>query len=172
MMLRPLFFCVKRLVSILVCSVTAVAACKPMTEARKYVGDSVCITGKVVKVARSPRSGTHFLNFCGDYKNCPFTVVIFAKDLQRVGDVRQLEGNSIEIYGKVKDYKGQAEIVLSDVRQLRGESGKLPKLPADYDVANRGRYSSGRFKDASDRPKRDKKQRRGPTETEQPEDPQ
>lgn len=172
MMLRPLSFCVKRLVSILVWSVTAVAACKPMAEARKYVGDSLCISGKVLKVARSPRSGTHFLNFCDDYKNCPFTVVIFAKDLQRVGDVRQLEGKDIEIYGKVKDYKGQAEIILSDVRQLRGESGKLPKLPADYDVANRGRYSAGRFKDGNTRPKHEKKQRRGPTETEQPEEPQ
>lgn len=162
----------KQIAAILLWSVGAVAACKPMTEARKYVGDSVCITGKVLKVARSPRSGTHFLNFCNDYKNCPFTVVIFAKDLQRVGDVRQLEGKDIEIYGKVKDYKGQAEMILSDVRQLRGESGKLPKLPPDYDVANRGRYSAGKFKDGSDRPKRDKKQPRGPTETEQPEDPQ
>ena len=171
-MLRPSSFCMKQITAIVLWSVTAFAACKPMTEARKYVGDSVCVTGKVVKVARSPRSGTHFLNFCDDYKNCPFTVVVFAKDLQRVGDIRQLEGKSIEIYGKVKDYKGQAEIILSDVRQLRGESGKLPKLPADYDVTNRGRYSAGKFKDASDRPKRDKKQPRGPTETEQPEDPQ
>ncbi len=160
----------KRLASILVWSVTAVAACKPIAEAHKYVGDSTCITGKVVKVARSPRSGTHFLNFCDDYKNCPFTVVIFAKDLQRVGDVRELEGKQIEIYGKVKDYKGQAEIILSDVRQLRGESGKLPKLPPGYDVANRGRYSAGRYKDANSRPKREKKDRPGPTETEQPDE--
>ena len=171
-MLRLSSFCMKQIAVILLWSTSAVAACKPMTEARKYVGDSVCITGKVVKVARSPRSGTHFLNFCDDYKNCPFSVVIFAKDLQRVGDVRELEGKQIEIYGKVKEYKGQAEIILSDVRQLRGGSSKLPKLPADYDVANRGRYSAGRFKDASDRPKRDKKQPRGPTETEQPEDSQ
>ncbi len=160
----------KRLASILVWSVTAVAACKPIAEARKYVGDSTCITGKVVKVARSPRSGTHFLNFCDDYKNCPFTVVIFAKDLQRVGDVREVEGKQIEIYGKVKDYKGQAEIIPSAVRQLRGESGKLPKLPPGYDVANRGRYSAGRYKDANSRPKREKKDRRGPTETEQPDE--
>jgi DNA/RNA endonuclease YhcR with UshA esterase domain len=162
----------KRIASILVWSVTAVAACKPMTEAHKYVGDSVCITGKVLKVARSPRSGTHFLNFCDDYRNCAFTVVIFAKDLQRVGDVRELEGKTIEIYGKVKDYKGQAEIILSDVRQLRGESAKLPKVPKDYDAANRGHYSAGKLSGASDRKTREKKPPRGPTETEQPEDSQ
>lgn len=160
----------KLLASILMWSVTAVAACKPMTEARKYVGDSVCITGKVVKVARSPRSGTHFLNFCEDYRNCPFSVVIFAKDLQRVGDVRQLEGKTIEIYGKVKEYKGQAEIILNDVRQLRGESAKLPKVPKDYDAANRGRYSAGTLGGARDRKTREKKPARGPTATEQPEE--
>lgn len=162
----------KQITAILLWSITAVAACKPMTEAHKYVGDSVCVTGKVVKVARSPRSGTHFLNFCDDYKNCPFSVVIFAKDLQHVGDVRQLEGKEIEIYGKVKDYKGQAEIILSDVRQLRGESGKLPKLPADYDVSNRGHYSAGKVRETKTRKKRQKKDRRGPTETEQPDESQ
>lgn len=172
-MLRPSCFCRMRLLaSILLLSLAASAGCKPIADARKYVGDSACITGKVVKVARSPRSGTHFLNFCDDYKHCPFSVVIFAKDLQRVGDVRQLEGKQVEIYGKVKEYKGQVEIVLSDVRQLRGESAKLSKVPADYDAANRGRYSAGRFKDTHTRPKRDKKAPRGPTETEQPEDPQ
>jgi DNA/RNA endonuclease YhcR with UshA esterase domain len=162
----------KRIATILVWSVTALAACKPVTEAHKYVGDSVCITGKVLKVARSPRSGTHFLNFCDDYRNCPFTVVIFAKDLQRVGDVRQLEGKTIEIYGKVKDYKGQAEIILNDVRQLRGESANLPKVPKEYDAANRGRYSAGSLHGASDSKKREKKPPRGPTETEQPEESQ
>jgi DNA/RNA endonuclease YhcR with UshA esterase domain len=160
----------KLLTSILMWSVTAAAACKPMAEARKYVGDSVCITGKVVKVARSPRSGTHFLNFCEDYRNCPFSVVIFAKDLQRVGDVRQLEGRTIEIYGKVKEYKGQAEIILNDVRQLRGESAKLPKLPKEYDAANRGRYSAGKLNGASDRKAREKKPAKGPITTEQPEE--
>jgi DNA/RNA endonuclease YhcR with UshA esterase domain len=162
----------KSIAIILLGSSIAFAACKPITAARKYVGDSVCITGKVVKVARSPRSGTHFLNFCDDYKNCPFTVVIFAKDLQRVGDIRELEGKQIEIYGKVKEYKGQAEIILNDVRQLRGESAKLPKMPKDYDASNRGRYSAGKLNGASDPKPRTKKPARGPTVTEQPEDSQ
>jgi DNA/RNA endonuclease YhcR with UshA esterase domain len=97
-------------------------------------------------------------------------VVIFAKDLQRVGDVRQLEGRTIEVYGKVKEYKGQAEIILNDVRQLRGESAKLPKLPKDYDAANRGRYSAGTLGGASARKTKEKKPARGPTTTEQPEE--
>lgn len=132
-----------RLALVLCLSAAASAACIPYTEAPKKIGETVCVTGKVVKVASSPRSGTHFLNFCDDYKNCPFSVVIFSRNLADVGDVRWLEGKVIEIHGKVKDYKGQAEIVLSDARQLTGEAAKLPPLPKTYDVQTKGSYSAG-----------------------------
>jgi DNA/RNA endonuclease YhcR with UshA esterase domain len=143
----------------LLVSTVAAGDCVSITAARKYLNDSVCVTGKVVKVAVSQRSGTHFLNFCDDYRNCPFSVVVFARDLPRVGNVRWLEGKTIEIYGKVKDYKGQAEIILSDVRQLKGESAKLPPLPKHYDVETRGNYSAGEFKSGSTvkKPKRKSK---------------
>lgn len=127
-------------------AVGASAECIPYTDAPKHMGRSACVTGKVVKVGHSPRSGTHFLNFCDDYKNCPFTVVIFARDLAQVGDVRWLEGKTIEIHGKIKDYKGQAEIILSDVRQLTGEAAKLPPLPKAYDAATKGSHSAGEFR--------------------------
>jgi hypothetical protein len=137
----------------------AFGRCVPITAAKKYLNDSVCVTGKVVKVAVSQRSGTHFLNFCDDYRNCPFSVVVFARDLTRVGNVRWLEGKTIEIYGRVKEYKGQAEIILKDVRQLRGASAKLPPLPKPYDVETRGNYSAGEFKSgsAAKKPKRKSK---------------
>ncbi len=47
-----------------------------------------------------------------DPKACPFTVVVFAGDLKKMGDVRQLEGKQIEIKGTVQDYDGHAEIIL------------------------------------------------------------
>jgi hypothetical protein len=130
-------------------SLLAAAECIPFTIAPQKIGSTVCVTGKVVKVASSPRSGTHFLNFCDDYKKCPFSVVIFSRNLADVGDVRWLEGKVIEIHGKVKDYKGQAEIVLSDVRQLTGESAKLPPLPRQYDVSTRGSYDAGELRPAT-----------------------
>ena len=146
------------------------AGCIPIEKAPKNIGDSVCVTGKVVKVARSPRSGTHFLNFCDDYRNCPFSVVVFAKDLPNVGDVRALEGRTIEVYGKIKNYKGQAEIILSDLRQLRGEAAKLPPLPKHYDVETKGNYSAGRYHGTSDPPKPhkpDKREKADPEERDQ-----
>jgi DNA/RNA endonuclease YhcR with UshA esterase domain len=141
MLLRPL--------ALLAIAASASADCLPITDAAKKIGENACITGKVVKVTSSPRSGTMFLNFCDDYKNCPFSVVVFARDLRDVGDVRALEGTVIEIHGKVKEYKGQAEMVLSDARQLKGEAAKLPAIPQKYDVENKGKYSAGEFKSPS-----------------------
>jgi len=126
----------------------ASAKCIDFKEAPKKVGEEQCVTGKVVKVSRSPRSGTTFLNFCDDYRNCPFTVVVFPKDLAGVGDVAKLEGKTIEIFGKIKDYKGQAEIILSDPVQLKGESGKLPPAPKQYDAASKGSARAGSIADA------------------------
>jgi DNA/RNA endonuclease YhcR with UshA esterase domain len=139
----------RQLASALMLTSFASAACLPITEAHNKIGENACITGKVIKVTSSPRSGTMFLNFCDDYKGCPFSVVVFARDLRDVGDVHALEGTVIEIHGKVKEYKGQAEMVLSDVRQLKGESGKLPAIPEKYDVENKGKYSAGEFKSPS-----------------------
>ena len=63
--------------------------------------------------------GVHYLDFCEDYGSCSFSVVVFASDLKRIGDVGQLAGKTVEIRGEVKEYDGRAEIVLDDAKQLR-----------------------------------------------------
>ena len=118
--------------------------CLPFAEARKHVGEVKCITGMVVRVKQGTR-GVHFLDFCDDFRLCPFTVVIFPGDLKSVGDVRQLQGRMIEIHGQVKEYDGRAEIILEEYRQLSGSSARIPPLPKNYDVENKGRYSAGKF---------------------------
>ena len=72
-------------------------------------------------------------------------VVIFARDLKRIGDVRYLQGKQIEVHGKIQEYDGRAEIILSRYQQLRGDAARIPPLPKDYDVEKRGRYSAGSF---------------------------
>jgi hypothetical protein len=130
----------KLLVSILLWSSTAAAKCIPYTEADNKIGDQTCVTGTVVKVAQS-NSGTFFLNFCEKYRDCPFTVVVFPSSLKNVGDVRALEGKTIEIFGKITSWRGHAEIVLKDARQLKGEFAKLPPVPKEYDVERKGKFS-------------------------------
>jgi hypothetical protein len=132
--------------ALLLAAVPAQAAdCIPFTDAPKKIDETVCVTGKVVKVNSSGRSGTMFINFCDDYRKCAFSVVVFAKDLEKVGDVRALEGKTIEIHGKIKEYRGQAEMVLEDAKQLSGPVTKLPTVPKNYDVENQGKYSPGQY---------------------------
>ncbi|MBV9610327.1 MAG: hypothetical protein JO187_12280 [Acidobacteria bacterium] len=129
-------------VFLLLASCLAAAECLPPPQAVTKVGTTTCIRGDVVKVERT-ESGTHFLNYCSDYRQCPFTVVVFPRDLRHVGDIRQLQGRTVDVYGEVKMYAGRAEIILRDAGQLRGE--KLPPLPKTYDVERHGKYSPGKF---------------------------
>jgi hypothetical protein len=137
------------LITILLLSIAAHAGtCTPFESASEKIGEVACIKGRIRKVSSSP-SGTWFLNYCEDHINCQFSVVVFARDLRDVGDIRALEGKDLEITGKVKSYKGQPEIILKDRSQLRGEYANLPKLPKDFDVARKGSYSAGTFKSPS-----------------------
>ena len=156
---------------------TFATECISFVEARHYVGKLQCVSGTIFHV-KEGRNGVTFLDFCEDYEVCPFTVIVFANDLRKLGDVRQLKGRSIQINGTVEEYDGRAEIILRNPRQL-GEAAFLlpplsqdaalaPTLPADYDVERRGHYSAGKFK----RPKKVKatatKKQGAPTSMEDP----
>jgi len=120
------------------------ADCIPIAEARQHIGEDQCVTGKVFRVKHAGKGLTLF-DFCQDSMVCPFTVVVFAHDLKHVGDVSQLQNRVIEIHGPVKEYDGRAEIVLQQSRQLGGEGIRIPPLPKNYDVENKGHYSAGTF---------------------------
>ena len=119
-----------------------------MQHASQHIGDSMCVAGRVFQV-KTGRSGITFLNFCSEYRTCPFTVVVFPRDLRHVGDVRQLAGKEIEISGQIKAYDGRPEIILREARQLHGALRKLPPLPKDYDVERRSRYRAGKWRHSS-----------------------
>jgi small nuclear ribonucleoprotein (snRNP)-like protein len=72
-------------------------------------------------------------------------VVIFPGHLKDIGDVRQLQDRVIEVHGTLKEYDGRAEIVLQNSRQLTGDAARIPRLPKNYDVENKGHYSAGTF---------------------------
>jgi hypothetical protein len=116
--------------------------CLPFDQAQKHIGETRCITGKVVRVQAGTK-GTHYLDFCEDYHLCPFSVVVFSHDLRNVGDVRQLAGKVIEIRGEVKEYDDRAEIILESRKQLSGSAAMLPPLPKSFDVEQRGHFSAG-----------------------------
>ena len=137
--------CLVALVILLTCTRIAASDCLPIREASEHVGETKCVTGRVLRV-RVGAKGVHFIDFCEDQMACPFTVVVFPSDLKDVGDVRRLTGHVIEIRGPVKLYDGRAEIILNRVSQLTGGSTLIPPLPKNYDVEKRGHYSAGRLR--------------------------
>ncbi len=151
-------FVLQLLIVLATLATTSSAKCIPIEQAPQKIGNETCVQGKVVQVDQG-KSGTWFLNFCEDYSKCPFTVVVFARDLRKVGDVRRLQGRTIEVFGKIKSYKGQAEIILKDSRQLRGEAAKLPPPPSTYDASRHGRYSAGQFHSSQPKKSKTKSQR-------------
>jgi len=118
------------------------ADCVPIREASQHVGQTACVTGKVLRVKVGPR-GVHFLDFCPDQMSCPFSVVVFPHDLKDVGDVRRLADRMIEIKGSIKLYDGRPEIILRKVGQITNGALLIPPLPKEYDVEKQGHYSAG-----------------------------
>jgi hypothetical protein len=119
--------------------------CIPIHQASQHMGETKCVAGKVLKI-RVGNKGVHFLDFCDDQMACPFTVVVFPSRLKDVGDVRRLEGRTIEIHGAVKIYDGRPEIILNRISQITEGAAMIPPLPKNYDVENRGHFSAGRLR--------------------------
>ncbi len=92
--------------------------CQDIHNAGPLVGKSGCVTGLVLRVY-SARTGNTFLDFCQDYRTCPFSSVIFAADKNKFGDLESLEGKRVEIRGEIVAYQGRAEVVIHDPQQVR-----------------------------------------------------
>jgi hypothetical protein len=99
-------------------AVSTVSGCIEIQQAAAHTGENACVTARVLRVYTS-RSGTTFFDFCQNYKDCPFTSVVFASDRPHFGDLVSLEGRKVEITGEITSYHGQAEIIVRDAQQIR-----------------------------------------------------
>ena len=146
---RPAALCTLKwcclFLTILAAPLLSASDCLPIHEAHEHVGETKCVTGKVVRIKVGTK-GVHYLDFCEDQLTCPFTVVVFPSDLKDVGDIRRLAGRTIEIHGAVKLYDSRAEIILKRISQIAGGAALIPPLPKEYDVEKTGHYSAGRLR--------------------------
>jgi hypothetical protein len=94
------------------------SACVDIKQAGAHAGEEACVAGRVLRVFTS-KSGNTFLDFCEDYRSCPFTSIIFASDRSNFGDLTALQGRKIELHGKIQMYHDQPEIVLKEASQIR-----------------------------------------------------
>jgi len=85
-------------------------------DATNYYDQTMIVTGKVVQVTIRP--SVTFLNLDQPFPNSPFAIVIIHGKSSYYGDANALKGKSIEISGKIKNYKDKPEIVLDSTNQL------------------------------------------------------
>jgi len=92
-------------------------------DAHQYIGKEVTVCGKVYSgkyLAQSKGTPT-LINMGAAYPASPFTLVIFGEDRSRFSykPEEYLEGKDICVTGKVKEFKGKAEIVVSEPEQIK-----------------------------------------------------
>jgi DNA/RNA endonuclease YhcR with UshA esterase domain len=86
-------------------------------EADKYYDQEMIVTGKVAQVTIRPK--VVLLNLDQPFPDSPFSVVVFPSATNKFGDLKSLDGKSIEVQGKIKNYHDRPEIVLDSTNQLR-----------------------------------------------------
>lgn len=113
-----------RLLSLLLLTASLCAQAKPtcvsIERARDFIGQKACVRGRVFHV-RFTKGGTALLQFCEEH-DCPFSVVVFNRDLEKVGNIQMFEGKTLEVSGTVKDYRGTPEIVVKKRSQFSGDA--------------------------------------------------
>jgi hypothetical protein len=60
-----------RILVIFLLPAAALAACIPFDQAQSHIGETQCVTGKVVRVETGAR-GVTYIDFCDDYRLCSF----------------------------------------------------------------------------------------------------
>jgi hypothetical protein len=63
------------------------------------------------------QKGDVFINIGAAHPNQPFTAVCFGGALP-TEDLKKLDGKTVKVSGKIKDYNGQIEIVLERAEQI------------------------------------------------------
>lgn len=87
-------------------------------DAANYIGDTVTVVDTVSSVYLS-KTGIYFLYMGDQLSNNAFATVIFKSDASKFHDLEGLKGKVVEVTGRVKYYKGRAEIVVEKGEQIK-----------------------------------------------------
>lgn len=100
-------------------SLTTIAQTKvPVDSVSKYIGQQVTVCTKVYGVKSLEK--LTFINAGAAYPKSPLTIVILAKDLPNFKDspATLYDNKQICVTGKVEDFKGKAEIVITKPEEI------------------------------------------------------
>jgi hypothetical protein len=103
------------LVAFLLASSSALAAPITPQEAASHIGQIVTVEGVAhVHVART----ASFFDMGGAYPNEAFQAVVFPNIAPIFGDLTRYDGKTVDINGRVREYRGKPEIILLSPSQI------------------------------------------------------
>lgn len=86
-------------------------------DAAKHIDENVSVCGTVFGVKET--GAVTYVNVGAAYPNNPLTLVVFAKDKGNIKlKLSSLDKRQICVKGVVKEYKGKAEIIITDGSQI------------------------------------------------------
>ncbi len=86
-------------------------------DAKDHINDTLTVKGVVSQVSVT-RGGQVYFNMGGRYPDNVFSAVILKPNADKFADVKEYEGKTVLVTGKVKMYNGKPEILLEKKEQL------------------------------------------------------
>ncbi len=93
-------------------------------EAKDHIGETATVCGTVVttRYAASTRGQPTFLNLDKPYPSQVFTVVIWGNNRSKFGTPESdFKGKHICVTGEITEYRGTAEVVAANPKQIKEE---------------------------------------------------
>ena len=132
------------IVFLLFCSAAvAKPACIPPEQALQHLHKDVCVEAHVYRLVDAS-DGIRFLDVCSPETSdadCHFFIITSTEDKKSVGNLESLEGQTIQIRGKILPIQGRADMVFSSKEQLHGGKPKFhpnPQLVKSFSAENGG----------------------------------
>jgi DNA/RNA endonuclease YhcR with UshA esterase domain len=91
----------------------------PAAEAKNHIDKDVTVEGVVSEVHHAASGRVIFVEIGGRYPSNPLSAVIFKDHFNKFPTVDSLAGKTINVTGRVKEYRGRTEIILDDPDQLK-----------------------------------------------------
>ncbi|HEY3932164.1 MAG TPA: hypothetical protein VGM58_07325 [Verrucomicrobiae bacterium] len=89
----------------------------PATDATNYMNQQVVVTDIVAQVALRPTVA--LLNLDKKFPASPLTCVIRGDDTNNFPNIENYLGKRVEVTGRIKDYQGRPEIILTSTNQIK-----------------------------------------------------
>src|SRR6185312_3325777 len=93
----------------------------PAKEAAKHVGETVMVCDKVFGTKFFENNGITLLDLGGNHPNQYLTIVINKEDRSKFANKPEdyFKGVNVCVTGKIIDYKGKPEIIVTDPKDLK-----------------------------------------------------